>query len=87
MSSTAEQSSPGVAEALEIVQTSLAAAERGLIAGAEIDLAPLEDQIRVLCLEATKVEASVRGTASETLAQVLERLSRLEAAVAASGRR
>lgn len=87
MNEAAPQFRPGIASALEVVQTSLCAAERALSAGAEIDLAPLEDQIRTLCLETTKVDESARRTASETLSQVLERLSLLEAAVAASARR
>lgn len=78
---------PAVAVALEIVQNSLAAAERALLAGQSIDLAQLEAQILVLCEESTRVEAGARRTASETLGQVLDRLSVLEAAIAASAPR
>jgi hypothetical protein len=78
---------PGVAAALEIVQNTLAAAERALLAGQHVDLAQLEAQILVLCEESTRVEASARRTASETLGQLLDRLSVLEAAVAASAPR
>lgn len=78
---------PGIAAALDVVQTSLASAEHALLAGRDVDLEPLEAQIRSLCEETTKVDASARVTASDTLAQVLERLSALEAAIAASARR
>lgn len=78
---------PAVAAALEVVENSLAAAERALLAGQHVDLAQLEAQIRDLCEESTRVEAGARRTASETLGQVLDRLSALEAAVAASAPR
>ena len=83
MNDAAGQLPPGMATALDVVEASLAAAELALGAGAEVDLVPLEDQIRALCVEAAQSDANGRQLASETLSGLLARLSRLEAAVTA----
>lgn len=75
---------PGIAATLAMVRTGLDAAERAMRAGEELDLAPLEAQIRTLCERSTMLRADARRAAADELDRVLARLGELETALAAS---
>jgi hypothetical protein len=79
-----DPAAPGLAASLATVRTGLDAAERAMRAGEELDLAPLEAQIRTLCERSTMLQGDARREAADELDRVLARLGELETALAAS---